>query len=110
MYSIAFAEAFTSNSTGGKAPWYFCFYAFFCFLQFTLFVYKFLIIAVENFHKYLWIQHKKTQPVDVMSERLNPFSFGKFTLFVYKSLIIVDFLNKPIFVRLISQKLSKLEF
>ena len=45
-------------------------YVFFlCFTQFTLFVYKSLIIVVENFQKYHWIQHKKTQPVVVMTER-----------------------------------------
>ena len=33
---------------------------------FTLFVYKSLIIVVENFLKYHWIQHKKTQPIVVV--------------------------------------------
>ena len=32
---------------------------FFCLAQFTLFVYKSLIIVAENFQKYHWIQHKK---------------------------------------------------
>ena len=42
---------------------------FFCLAQFTLFVYKSLIIVVENFQKYHWIQHENTQPVVVMRER-----------------------------------------
>ena len=32
---------------------------FFCFTQFTLFVYKSLIIVAEKFQKYHWIQYKK---------------------------------------------------
>ena len=35
---------------------------------FTLFVYKSLIIVVENFEKYHWIQHKQTQLVVALSE------------------------------------------
>ena len=33
--------------------------------KFTLFVYKTSIIVIENFQKYNWIQHKKTQSVVV---------------------------------------------
>ena len=46
-----------------------CFYVFgfFCLAQFTLFVYKSLIIVEENFQKYHWIQHKKTQLVVLTS-------------------------------------------
>ena len=34
-----------------------------CFAQFTLLVYKSLIMVVENCQKYHWIQHTNTQPV-----------------------------------------------
>ena len=40
----------------------------FMFFGYTLFVYKSSIIPVENFKKYLWIQHKKMQPVVMTSE------------------------------------------
>ena len=36
---------------------------FFLIGTFTLFVYKSLIMVVENFQKCHWIQHKQTQPV-----------------------------------------------
>ena len=45
-----------------------CLY-FFCLAQFTLFVYKSLIIVVENLQKYHWIQHEKTQRVVVTRGR-----------------------------------------
>ena len=48
---------------------YFSVFQFFYLAQFNLFVYKSLIIVVENFQKYYSIQHKNTQPVDVTSER-----------------------------------------
>ena len=75
-------------------------YIFFfaCFAQFTLLVYKSLIMVVENFQKYHWIQHTNTQPVVVTKnetnyyermKRVNLFLIGTFTLFVYISLIIV---------------------
>ena len=38
-------------------------YIFVCFTQFTLLVYKSLIMIVGNFQKYHWIQHTNTQPV-----------------------------------------------
>ena len=43
----------------------------FSFGKLTLFVYKSLIIVVESFQKYYRIQHKKTQPVVVMSEPID---------------------------------------
>ena len=50
-------------------------FLFFCFTQFTSFVYKYLIIDIDNFQNYHWIQHRKTQPVVVTSEReINPYS------------------------------------
>ena len=45
-------------------------YIFVCFTQFTLLVYKSLIIVVENFQKYHWIQHKNSQPVVIMTKRI----------------------------------------
>ena len=45
---------------------------YFCLAQFTLFVYKSLIIVVENFQKYHWIQQETTQPV-VVTRRRNKF-------------------------------------
>ena len=42
---------------------------FVCLAQFTLFVYKYLIIVVGKFQKYHWIQHTNTQPIVVMRER-----------------------------------------
>ena len=58
-------------SAGSKALWYFYLYVFvlLCFTQFTLFVYKSLIIVVGIFQKYHWLQHKKTQSVVVTRER-----------------------------------------
>ena len=47
-------------------------FIFFCLAQFTLFVYKSLIIVVENFQKYHWIQQETTQPV-VVTRRRNKF-------------------------------------
>ena len=44
-------------------------FLFFLLIQSTLFVYKSLIIVIENSQKYNWIQHKKTQPVFVTKER-----------------------------------------
>ena len=58
------------------------FVSFFRLAQFSFFVYVSSILVVENFQKYHWIQHKKTQPVLVTSEpigirikfpRKNPF-------------------------------------
>ena len=42
---------------------------FVCLAFLTLFVYKSLIIVVEIFQKYHWIQHKKWQPVVVTRKR-----------------------------------------
>ena len=47
----------------------FIFYIFVCFTQFTLLVYKSLIMVVENFQKYHWIQNKNAQPVVIMTKR-----------------------------------------
>ena len=44
---------------------------FLCFTQFTLFVLKSLVIVLENFQKYHWIQHKKTPPVVTTREPIN---------------------------------------
>ena len=75
----------------------FLLFIFLYFTQFTSFIYKSLIIVVENFHKNHLIQHKKTQPVVVTRDRyklsrtkgMPLFSFGKFTMSIKKSLIIV---------------------
>ena len=42
---------------------------YFCFAQFILLVYKSLIMVVEIFQKYHWIQHTKTQRVVITRER-----------------------------------------
>ena len=44
-------------------------FLYFFSVQFTLLVYKALIIVVENFQKYHWIQHKNTQPVVITRKR-----------------------------------------
>ena len=73
---------------------------------FTLFVYKSLIIVVENFQKYHWIQHKQTQPVVALSEFLIEPSEGE----IYSNTIFLKyFFDKQIFVGLVSQKLLELE-
>ena len=63
----AFVKAFTNAGTYSKPPTFA--YIFVCLAHFTLFVYKSLIMVVENFQKYHWIQHENTQPVVVMRER-----------------------------------------
>ena len=50
---------------------------FFCLAQSTLFVNKSLIIVVENFQKYPWIQYKKAQIVVVTRQRNNFFTASK---------------------------------
>ena len=70
MYFIAFVKAYTNTLayTANKAPTLFvCLY--FCFTQFTLLVYKSLIMVVENCQKYHWIQHENTQPVVIKRNR-----------------------------------------
>ena len=42
---------------------------YFCLAHFTLLVYKFSIMVVENFQKYHWIQHTNAQPVVIMAKR-----------------------------------------
>ena len=55
--------------TASKAPTLFVYiFLYYCLSQFTLLVYKSSIMAVENFEKYHWIQHKNTQFVVVTSE------------------------------------------
>ena len=44
-------------------------YIFGGFTQFTLLVYKSLIMVVENLQKYNWIQHKNAQPVVIVTKR-----------------------------------------
>ena len=61
-------------------------FRFFCFTQFTLFLYKSLIIIVVIFQKYQWIQHKKSQPASETNyyewvKRLYLFWFSKKELY-----------------------------
>ena len=72
----AFVKAFTNAGTPSKSQrLYVClfiylhFYIFVGFTQFTLLVYKSLIMIVENFQKYHWIQHTKTQRVVVTKKQ-----------------------------------------
>ena len=69
-----FCEAFTSAGTPSKflrPSVCLYFYIFVGFTQFTLLVYKSLIIVVENFQKYHWIQHKNAQSVVIVTKRKN---------------------------------------
>ena len=70
--SIAFAKALTNAGTPGKFPRlsvYISIFLYFCIAHFTLLVYKSLIMVVENFQKYHWIQHTNTQPVVITRKR-----------------------------------------
>ena len=63
-----FFEAFTNAGTPSKfLRLSVCLY--FCFVHFTLLVYKSLIMVVENFQKYHWIQHKNAQPLVLVTKR-----------------------------------------
>ena len=44
-------------------------YIFVGFIQFTLLFYKSLIMVVENFQKYCWIQHTNTQSIVITRKR-----------------------------------------
>ena len=44
-------------------------FLYFCLAHFTLLVYKSLIMVVQNFQKYHWIQHKNAQPLVIMTKR-----------------------------------------
>ena len=70
IYSIAFAK-FKKNLLHGEqnAVVFLFIFLFFYLAQLTLFVFKSLIIVIENFQKYHLIQHEKTQPVVVTRER-----------------------------------------
>ena len=67
-----FCEAFTNAGTPSKflrLSVCLLIFLYFCFAQFTLLVYKSLIMVVENFQKYHWIQHKNAQPVVKLTKR-----------------------------------------
>jgi len=67
-----FCEAFTNAGTPRKflRPSVCLFiFLYFCLAHFTLLVYNSLIMVVENFQKYHWIQHKNAQPVVIMTKR-----------------------------------------
>ena len=72
--SIAFAKALTNAGTPSKflrLSVYIFIFLYFCIAHFTLLVYKSLIMVVNFFQKYHWIQHKNAQPVVIMTERKN---------------------------------------
>ena len=67
---IAFVKAYTNVLTQpANLRLGLSVYIFVCFTQFTLLVYKSLIMVVENFQKYHWIQHTNTQPVVITRKR-----------------------------------------
>ena len=63
-----FCKAFTNAGTPSKFL-RLSVYIFVGFAQFTLLVYKSLIMVVENFQKYHWNQHRNTQPVVTTRKR-----------------------------------------
>ena len=96
MHSIPFVKAYTNVLTRPVKLRLCLFIFLFHKIYFT--VYKSLIMVVENFQKYHWIQHIITQPVVIMTKRNKLlqmsgasefFLIGTFNLHVYESLIIV---------------------
>ena len=104
IYSIAFAKAYTINSTVQEAK----VRGIFVFLFNTI---HFICMQIfNNFQKYHWIQHTNLQPVVVTTERnillLTNLANVKY---IQKSKNSIIFSKKLFFVSLIASKLFKLK-